>query len=207
MKPANYCENCGARIDSKKKFCSACGCQVNAAIPTNQMNNLKHSKSVKQPNANSYMRQRVAWAVIFGLLLIPMVLFLIWRDVGEFASDVWLSLAGFILVTTVLAVFTLRNAGSTWQAEFIQVIQQSKGMQLDFKTDQGKIKTVYGDDRLAEYFSIGDRVIKIKGFDFPEKIQRDGEQQLCVACGRVYPIVEKRCRYCRFPSIDPQDYI
>lgn len=201
-----YCDHCGAELTPGSRFCDGCGQPLlqlgDARAPVHPAaRKAAHTRSV------SFMRQRIAWALIFGLLLIPLVLFLIWKDVGEFSSDVWLSLGAFIAITTVLGVFTLRKGSGSWQGELFQVIQREKGVQFNFITDQGKDVIIFGGASLADYYSPGDRVVKIRGYDFPEKIERDDQRQLCVVCGKVYPIQAKRCRFFRFPSIDPHNFI
>ncbi len=206
MNTQKFCDHCGAEIEFGSQFCDTCGQPLQAL---GEKRTSPHAAQNRQARARSgsYMRQRIAWALIFGLLLIPAVLYLIWRDVGELSSDVWLSLVVFILVTTVLVVITLRKAGGTWQGELLEVIRRAKGVQFNFITDQGKSITIFGGSDLSDYFKPGDRVVKISGYDFPEKIDRDGEWQLCVACGKIYSLHKKRCRFCRYPSIDPLNFI
>lgn len=155
----------------------------------------------------SYNRQRLAWALIFFLLIIPVVFFIIYKDVGELNSDVWMSLGFFIVITTMLAIYTLRRAGGTWQGDLVKKVEISRGIRLVFLTNQKKRMNIVAGVRLANYFEIGDQVIKIKGYDYPEKIERGGKLQMCVACGTPYPITEKNCRACHYPAIDPQHYI
>jgi len=149
------------------------------------------TRRAAQARAESYHRQRQLWSLLFFLLLIPVVLAVIWLDVGELNADVLLSLAGFIVVTAVLAYFTLRGAAASWQG--VLVVQYFKGSSLYLSG-------------LAGYFALGDTVVKIKGFDYPEKLYRDGDRQLCVACGRLFPLGEAQCTSCRNQAIDPRDY-
>lgn len=231
--PTQYCEFCGAPTAGDAQFCEECGKPLAPLPPVEikdnaprrayraaQPNRPAHIESSDSPRpvvtgasrkaaksrSTSFFRQRLAWSLIFGLLLIPLVLYLIWQDVGEFNSDVWLSLLGFIVFTAILAYFTLRKAGKTWKGELEEIIERENGIQFVFRTDQGKRVSIIGGARLADYFAVGDRVVKIRGYDFPEKIERSGGQQLCVACGKIYPITEKRCRACRYPSIDPRNF-
>lgn len=206
MNKQQFCDHCGAEITPGSRFCDKCG-QPLSLTGEDQSPMQPGARKSAHSRSSSYMRQRIAWALIFGLLLIPAVLYLIWKDVGEFSSDVWLSLGGFIILTALLAVITLRKGSGTWQGELSQVISRENGVQFNFTTDQGKNVTIFGNAGMADYFSPGDRVVKIKGYDFPEKIEREGEWQLCVVCGKVYPLREKRCRFCRYPSIDPHNFI
>ncbi|SMX53946.1 zinc-ribbon domain-containing protein [Candidatus Brevifilum fermentans] len=203
---AQYCDYCGKQILSGSKFCDFCGQSLgeqndHQALPSPSARQEAQSRSTR------FMRQRIAWAVIFGLILIPIVLLIIWKDVGELSRDVWLSLGGFIVVTSLLAVFTLRKGGSTWQGQLVQVIPREKGVQFVFLTNKGKKESLIAGSSLVKYFSVGDQVIKVKGYDFPEKIHRDGKTQLCMVCGKVYPMSEKRCRFCRYPSMDPHNFM
>jgi predicted nucleic acid-binding Zn ribbon protein len=201
-----FCINCGNELSPGDRFCENCGKPI---LPADESRGASRSAARKtaREHSNRFMRQRISWALVFALLLIPVVFFIIWKDLGEVSADLWLSLGGFILVTAVLAGITLRKAGGSWQGELQEVIQREQGNQFNFLTDRGKKVTIFGGASMADYFSPGDRVVKIKGYDFPEKIRRDGERQICVVCGKVYPISEKRCRTCRFPSIDPQNYL
>ncbi len=164
------------------------------------------TRRAAQARAESYNRQRQLWSLLFFLLLIPVVLAIIWLDVGELNADVLLSLAGFIVVTAVLAYFTLRGAAASWQGVLVDQYFKGSSLYLIFRTDRGKrVKLVVGSG-LAGYFALGDAVVKIKGFDYPEKLHRDGDHQLCVACGRLFPLGEAQCTSCRNPAIDPRDY-
>ncbi len=200
-----YCDHCGAQITQDSNFCDACG---HPLLESEESQATEPAIDRKEAHARSgsFMRQRIAWALIFGLLLIPIVLFIIWKDVGELSKDVWLSLGFFIVFTTILGVATLRKGGSTWKGQLVKVIERENGVQFIFNTDKGK-KSLFGNASLMEYYSVGDQVIKVKGYDFPEKLNRDGKNQLCMVCGKVYPIGEKRCRACRYPSMDPQNFI
>lgn len=205
-KDYQYCDHCGKQITPGSKFCDFCGQSLgeqsnHQVLPSPSVRQETHSRSTR------YMRQRIVWALIFGLILIPIVFLIIWKDVGELSVDVWLSLGGFIVVTSLLAVFTLRKGGSTWQGQLVQMIPGEKGVQFVFVTNKGKKENLIASTSMVEYFSVGDQVIKVKGYDFPEKIHRDGKNQLCMVCGKVYPINEKRCRFCRYPSIDPHNFI
>jgi len=201
------CNHCGIKLADGSRFCEACGHAVNADRPTSQLavnENLRRSARARSIN---YNHQRLAWSLIFFLLIIPIVFFLIYKDLGELNSDLWMSLGFFIVITTVLAIYTLRKASRTWQGELLEKVEISRGARLVFRTDRGKRINLVAGSRLAVYFHIGDRVIKIKGYDYPEKIDRNGNLQLCVACGTPYPITEKRCPGCRYQAIDPQHYI
>lgn len=206
MNTQKFCDQCGAEIEFGSKFCDACG-QPLQDIGEKRTSPHPAQKRQARARAGSFLCQRIAWALIFELLLIPVVLYLIWKDVGEFSSDVWLSLGVFIVITTILAVITLRKAGGTWQGEFVEAQQKYQGIQMSFITDQGKTKVIFGSSSLLHYYMPGDKVIKIKGYDFPEKIERDGKRQLCVVCGKVYPGKDSRCPSCRYPSINPLNFI
>lgn len=201
-----FCMNCGKELSSGDRFCENCGKPILRADESRGATRSTARKTARE-HSNRFMRQRVSWALVFAFLLVPVVFFIIWKDLGEVSSDLWLSLGGFILVTAFLAVITLRKAGGTWQGELQEVIQREQGIQFNFLTDRGKKVTIFGGASMYGYFQPGDRVIKIRGYDFPEKVRRDGERQMCVVCGKVYPLAEKRCRACRFPSIDPQNYL
>jgi hypothetical protein len=164
------------------------------------------TRRAAQARAESYHRQRQLWSLLFVLLLIPIVLVVIWIDVGELNADVLLSLAGFIVVTAILGYFTLRSAAASWQGVLVDQYLKGSSLYLIFRTDRGKRVKLPVGSGLAGYFALGDTVVKIKGFDYPEKLYRDGDRQLCVACGRPFPIGEARCSACGNPAIDPRDY-
>jgi len=164
------------------------------------------TRRAAQARAESYHRQRQLWSLLFFLLLIPVVLAVIWLDVGELNADVLLSLAGFIVVTAVLAYFTLRGAAASGQGVRVEQYLKGRSLHLIFRTDRGKRVKLVVRSGLAGYFVFGDTVVKIKGFDYPEKLHRDGDRQLCVACGRLFPLGEAQCTSCRNQAIDPRDY-
>ena len=202
-----YCQSCGAKMESDWLFCEVCGQRIleEDTAPDNQVTD--SSRRAASTRSTSYHRQHIAWALIFGVVLIPVVFLIIWLDVGEMTAEVGYSLLGFVVVTAVLGFFTLRKAGDSWQGVLEEMIEKENGIAFVFRSNQGKRVTIYGGAQMAEYFSPGDRVIKIKGYDYPEKVNRDGENQLCMVCGKVYPIGEKRFRFCRYPSIDPHNFI
>ena len=85
---AQYCDHCGKQILSGSKFCDFSGQSLgeqndHQALPSPSARQEAQSRSTR------FMRQRIAWAVIFGLILIPIVLLIIWKDVGELSEDVW----------------------------------------------------------------------------------------------------------------------
>jgi hypothetical protein len=202
-----FCVQCSEELSAGSRFCENCGQTVEAIRSGEPLPANDGVRRSARARSTSYNRQRIAWSLIFLLLILSVVFYIIYRDVGELNSDVWMSFGFFFLITIILAIYTLRKAGGTWRGELVEKVGSSKGIRLVFLTDQGKSVIIVADSRLADYFEIGDRVIKMKGYDYPEKIERGGKLQMCVACGNPYPITEKRCRTCRYPAIDPRHYL
>jgi len=186
------------------RCCESCGEALSGPGQTRETS-LK-ARGSGQSRSSSYYCQRWTWSLIFLCLVIPVVLFFIYKDVGELNSDVWLSLAGFIVLTGVLAIYTLRQAGKTWQGVLEDKIEIARGTRLVFLSDQGKRVNIIADSKLADYFKLGDRVVKIRGYDYPELVERRGNLQLCLACGNPYSISDKCCERCRCPTINPLHY-
>ena len=186
-----FCDKCGKELSAGSRFCENCGQAVCTIRPNKQLPANDSLRCSARARSTSYNRQRLAWSLIFFLLIIPVVFFILYKDVGELNSDVWMSLGFFIFITTVLAIYTLRKAGGTWQGDLVEKIETSKGIRLVFLTNQRKRVNIVAGSRLADYFEIGDQVIKIKGYDYPEKIERGSKLQMCVACGNPYPVTKK----------------
>ena len=162
-----------------------------------------------------YRKKSRAWAWIFFFLIVPVVFVVIWRSMGELNADVFYSLGGFIAVTGVLAYFTTRAANKSWKGtlvdKYVKDVRVKEGdghyhykkkYILLFQTDQKRRERVVITPGGYEYFHKGDRAMKVKGLHYPEKILRDGLQQICLTCGSVYDLNKEQCPRCRFQRVD-----
>lgn len=52
---------------------------------------------------------------------------------------------------------------------------------------------------LFDYFSIGDAVFKLDGFEWPEKLAPDGRNRVCIACGALVAADAVSCERCHAP--------
>ena len=162
-----------------------------------------------------YRRSSRAWAWIFFFLILPVIFIVIWRSMGELNADVFYSLGGFVAVTGVLAFFSSRAANKSWQGTLIdkyvrQVRRRDADGRFDYRekyilifcTDNKRRERVVMTPAGFDYFAAGDRAIKVKGLNYPEKLYRDGKRQICMACGAVYSLGAERCPRCRFHTVN-----
>ena len=96
-----FCNHCGMELTDGIRFCEACGQAVGTDRPTSQLAVNENLGRSARARSISYNHQRQTWSMIFFLLIIPIVFFLIYKDMGELNSDVWMSLGSFIVITTV----------------------------------------------------------------------------------------------------------
>lgn len=162
-----------------------------------------------------YRKKSRAWAWIFIIMIIPIVFMVIWRSMGELNVEVFYSLGGFIFVTAVLAYFTTRAVNKSWKGtlvdKYVKEVRVNEGdgnyyyknkYILVFQTDGKRRERVGITPAGFEYFQKGDRAMKVKGLNYPEKIQRDGVRQICLTCGAVYDLAKEQCPRCRFHWVD-----
>jgi hypothetical protein len=149
-----------------------------------------------------YRRHKVAWALIFVLLMIPIILLIMWLDVGEINGDVLYSLLAFLVATAALSAGAFRVAWQSWRGVLVGEELRRNILFLVFRTDSGRTHRLRASGSMSAYYMPGDRVVKIKGFDYPEKEQRDAEWRICIVCGTVYVVDRDACPLCRAPAWD-----
>ncbi len=158
--------------------------------------------------------KRYAWG--FFILLHPIVFGIIWWSMGELNKDVFLSLGFFSLVTFILAVFTRRKAKRTWSGvvtkkEIIERrVRQNDDSQdrivtnyeVLVETGRGKKIKLRCIPLFFDYVKEGDVLVKVAGFDWPEKVELDGQQRACIACGYPMDAGDGNCPRCKAPVPD-----
>ncbi len=170
---------------------------------------------------DAFRKKRRAWARIFFFILVPIIFVVIWishPDEG-LPLEVIYSLMGFMVVTGILAFITSKGANRGWQGtlvdKYVTEVRVNRGEYMEmvpknylvFRTDQGKKRKISVPAGLLHYFRKGDRAVKIKGFDYPEKIDRDGKRQICITCGSIFNAGEDKCSRCQSPAINPNHFI
>lgn len=167
--------------------------------------------------AGSYRTNSRRYAWIFLLVLVPVVVGVIRLSTGEWNEDVLYSAAAFIVVTGLLAFFSRRGTEGAWRGtvEGKAIRRETRRRHDDgpaetvyipvvvFRTDTGKRVKLRVSRDLYEYFREGERVVKIAGFDWPEKEESAPEdRRVCIACGNVLEAGEVPCSRCRAPVPD-----
>jgi len=183
----------------------------------------KSDRQAAVAELEDFRKKRKSWAWLFFFLILPIIFGLIWYDTGELSTDVWLGFAGFIVVTALLAYYSSRKTNQGWIGTVtdkdrweVKVRIPAKGLfyyetqvkhALNIETDSGTKIALAVSPAYYEYFSVGDRIIKIKGFDYPEKVNRDGIEQVCITCGAFFDIGLDNCSRCKSPAINPENFI
>src|SRR5690606_1452215 len=134
-----------------------------------------------------YRRQSRLYAWLFFAAVIPVVLLVIWLEIGELDEEVLGSLAFFIVVFLVLAVGSRRQTTAAWRAVVVdkQRSAQGGGGTLVLELGRGKRRALRVSPPLFDYFAPGDAVFKLDGFEWPEKWTPDEGRRVCIACGGV----------------------
>ena len=141
---------------------------------------------------------------------------------GELNQDVLSSFAFAALVFFLLAWWSRRATTRSW----IGIVEDMVGTQMQVRrtgvrrkqypaTDSprrslpghGRKVTLRLTQELSHYFRPGDSVFKVSGFDWPEKVERDGPKRVCLACGRLYPQGQGRCGRCGAPEPDHETLV
>jgi hypothetical protein len=134
-----------------------------------------------------YRRQSRLYAWLFFAAVIPVVLLVIWLEMGELNDEVLGSLAFFILVFLALALGSRRQTSAAWRAVVVdkQPSEQGAGGTLVLALKHGKQRKLRVSSPLFDYFAPGDAVFKLDGFEWPEKWEPDAGRRACIACGGV----------------------
>ena len=150
-----------------------------------------------------YRRHSRLYAWLFFAAVIPVVLLVIWLEIGEINEEVLGSLAFFIVVFLALALGSRRQTTAAWRAVVVdkQRSGQGAGGTLVLELGRGKHRKLRVSPPLFDYFAPGDAVFKLDGFEWPEKWTPDEERRACIACGGVIALDERMsaCPHCGAP--------
>jgi len=154
-----------------------------------------------------------AWG--FFVMMIPIVLGIIWLDVRTIDEEVLYSLAFFVVVFLALAIWSRRSTTRSWRGvvhdKYIKTRRVGRGTLLLHKVEQRPMLDLETNGRtlalgvsapLFDYFSVGDPIFKLSGFDWPEKFELNGESRVCIVCGNILDIDAAVCPRCRAPVPD-----
>jgi hypothetical protein len=164
----------------------------------------------------TYGRHSRIYAWGFFALILPVILGVIWWEMGEINEDVLYSFAFAATVTFLLAHWSRKQTTQSWVGVVEELFMKQVRVRRDgdrqddiaysprakIRTRGGKRLILRLSETLYEYFAPGDRVFKISGLDWPEKAELDREARVCLACGNLYPPGAGRCSRCRAPEPD-----
>lgn len=164
----------------------------------------------------TYGRHSRIYAWGFFALILPVILCVIWWEMGEINEDVMYSFGFAAVVTFLLARWSRKRTTQSWigvvEELFMKKVRVRRdGDQQDdiaysprarIRTRGGKALTVRLSETLYGYFTPGGRVFKISGLDWPEKADLDRPEGVCLACGNLYAHGAGRCPRCRAPEPD-----
>ncbi|NCD25612.1 MAG: hypothetical protein EOL86_08490 [Deltaproteobacteria bacterium] len=161
----------------------------------------------------TYGRHARLYAWGFFMVVLPLMFGLIWWDLGEIDADALASFAFAAAVFFLLACWSRGVATQGWTGTVLEFSARpgsgshdeggpEDGSRLWIGTTGGKVRTVRLPEALRGYFSSGDRVFKLSGLDWPEKMILDRPKRVCLACGHLYVQGEGRCPRCRAPEPD-----
>lgn len=169
----------------------------------------------------TYGRHSRIYAWGFFALILPLIFGLIWWEMGEVNDDVLYSFGFAATVTFLLARWSRKQTTQSWvgvvEELFLkQVRVRRDGNQSDdiaysprakIRTQGGKALTLRLTEPLYEYFAPGDRVFKISGLDWPEKVELDRAERVCLACGDLYGQGAGQCPRCSAPEPDHAELV
>ncbi len=213
MPKSATCVECGAPLGAKDRFCPRCGRAV--APPSAGLT----TRAATQAWLRSYRRQKRAWGWIFFLLVLPIVLGAIWIAAGEFSKDVLYGVAGFVVVTGLLTLYSSRQTNKAWQGTVVDkavrevtvgdgeddvtelqhylTVEQAEGLRHEFVVNEAAFS----------HFELGDRAVKVAGADFPAKLDPDPRARMCILCGAVFDAQASHCPRCRAPAVDGKNLL
>ena len=150
-----------------------------------------------------YRRHSRLYAWLFFAAVIPVVVLVIWLEVGELDEEVLGSVAFFIVVFLALALGSRRQTSAAWRAVVVdkQRTERGAGGTLVLQLERGERRTLRVSPPLFDYFAPGDAVFKLDGFEWPEKWSPDEGRRVCIACGGVVELAEpmSACPRCGAP--------
>jgi ribosomal protein L40E len=164
----------------------------------------------------TYRRHSRIYAWGFFAVILPVILGVIWWEMGEINEDVLYSFGFAAVVTFFLALWARKGAEKSWSGVvedlFMKKVRRRRDGGLPdevvlrprarIRTDRGKTITVPVTEDLFDYFELGDRVFKIAGLEWPEKVSLDRQKRVCMACGGLYTLGAGNCPRCGAPEPD-----
>lgn len=164
----------------------------------------------------TYGRHSRIYAWGFFALVLPLILGVIWWEMGELNEDVLYSFGFAAVVFFLLAKWSRRTTSQSWRGEVEDTFVKKARVRRDenqpddivyrpiarVRTDRGKIRTLRLSEDLYGYYRPGDRVFKVSGLEWPEKAVLDGPERVCLACGNLYGPGSGTCPRCRAPEPD-----
>jgi hypothetical protein len=141
---------------------------------------------------------------------------IIWWSMGELNRDVFLSLGFFSLLTLMLAMHTRRRTSRAWSGvvtdKTIRELRLRGGARAEerveqrfeivIETSRGRNVELSCPQAFFGYVNIGDTLLKVPGFDWPEKAELDHGYRVCISCGDVLGAADGNCPRCRAPVPD-----
>lgn len=164
----------------------------------------------------TYGRHSRIYAWGFFALVLPVILGVIWWEMGEINEDVIYSFGFAAVVTFLLAKWSRKQTVKSWVGVVEELFMKKVRVRRDrdqhddisykpmarIRTRDGKVCTQHLSQGLYEYFKPGDRVFKVSGLEVPEKVSLDGDRRVCLACGSLYGLGSGPCPRCRAPEPD-----
>jgi hypothetical protein len=163
----------------------------------------------------TYRRHDRLYASIFFVAMIPVVLGIIWWDVGVIDEEVLYALAFFVVVFTALVLWSRRAKMGAWRGvvreKYIKYRRVDRGSMTPKQfvpipvikvATGGRGITLRPSGALFDYLSVGDEIFKLAGFDWPEKLELSGHSRACIVCGNILDADAAVCPRCRAPLPD-----
>lgn len=223
------CQNCGAVLPEKTRFCTACGYeqrQVVQATPA-AVNLRGFSPRINDPAFAKYIKNTNRWSAIFSVILAAAAVigFFI---AGEVSSEmdnpgslcIGTGLAGMFLLIALFQIIG-RKRSKTWDGTVEDKKIKKKTERHTYgdddvryedyleysvviRSDSGKrhfIRTK-NNDTLYNYYRLGDRVRHHAGLNSYEKYDKTGDKYIpCNACATLCDINVDVCPRCKCPLL------
>jgi hypothetical protein len=165
---------------------------------------------------SKYGRHSRIYAWGFFALVLPVILGVIWWEMGELSEDVLYSFGFAAVVTFLLAKWSRKQTAKSWVGVVEELFMKKVRIRRDadqhddisykpmarIRMENGKKRNQHLSQELFEYFRPGDKVFKVPGLEIPEKVTLDGDRRVCLACGSLYGQGSGSCPRCRAPEPD-----
>lgn len=164
----------------------------------------------------TYGRHARLWTWIFFVLVLGLIFGLIRWEMGEVNADVLYSFGFVALLTFLLACWSRKSATRSWvgvveelRSEKIEACRlrgrsgdSVERRMLRVRLPKGRVVTLRLSPKLYAYFHPGERIFKVSGLEWPEKVELDRPERVCLACGCLYLQGAGRCGRCGAPEPD-----